>query len=166
MNKKIRFLIMDVDGTLTDGKLHISEQGELFKSFDAKDGYGIKDVLPKHYIIPVIITARSSKVLSVRCKELNIDQVYQGVFDKKAKLDEILNAYSQAEGTIYSYENCAYIGDDIPDLQCMCPIHDAGGITACPSDASEEVMDMVDLVCNRSGGNGAVREFIDWFIHV
>ena len=68
----IKLLVMDVDGTLTDGKLYFGENGEMFKSFDVKDGCGIKDILPKYNILPVIITARNSVYLEKRCKELGV----------------------------------------------------------------------------------------------
>ena len=69
-NEKIKFLIMDVDGTLTDGKIYMGQDGEMAKAFDIKDGAGIALVLPKNNIIPVIITARESKILANRCEEL------------------------------------------------------------------------------------------------
>ena len=72
MEKDIKFLVMDVDGTLTDGKIYMGNEGELFKAFDVKDGCGIKDLLPQLGIVPVIITARESKILENRCNELLI----------------------------------------------------------------------------------------------
>ena len=81
-NNMIKFLIMDVDGTLTDGKIYMGNKGELFKAFDVKDGCGIKDILPEYGIIPVIITARQSDILKRRCEELNIINLYQGVRHK------------------------------------------------------------------------------------
>lgn len=88
---KIKFLFLDVDGTLTDGKIYMSDSGELFKAFDVKDGCGIKDILPKLDIKPVIITARSSKILFNRCKELSIDMVFQNTRDKVSKIKEIMD---------------------------------------------------------------------------
>ena len=73
----IKFLVLDVDGTLTDGKIYMGAEGELFKAFDIKDGCGIKDILPQYNIVPVIITARDSMILIRRCKELNISNLYQ-----------------------------------------------------------------------------------------
>ena len=86
----IRILIMDVDGTLTDGKIYMGCQGEVMKAFDVKDGCGIKDILPEAGIIPVIITARKSEIVKRRSEELNIEHCYQGVRDKKEKLDSLL----------------------------------------------------------------------------
>ena len=155
---------MDVDGTLTDRKIYMCEYGELIKAFDMKDGCGIKDILPKHGIIPVIITARKSKILENRCNELNIQELYQGIRDKTRQIEKILKQYFEAEGKKYSFCNCAYIGDDILDLPPVMAIKDAGGLTACPADAVNEVKVAVDFVCQKSGGNGAVQEFIEWIV--
>lgn len=160
----VRFLIMDVDGTLTDGKIYMGEYGELMKAFDIRDGCGIKEILPTVGIIPMIITARNSKILTNRCKELNIDHCYQGIRNKIKKVDQLLSEFSRAEGIHFGYETCAYIGDDIIDLQCMEPIKNAGGIIGCPQDAAMQVKAIADFVSEKSGGNGAVREFIEWLI--
>lgn len=155
LNKdKIRYLVMDVDGTLTDGKIYVGNSGEVFKAFDIKDGCGIHDILIPRGIIPVIITGRSSEILEKRCKELGITQLYQGVSDKLGKLLEVIKEENLSQ--------TAYIGDDINDLSCMHEIKRAGGIIGCPADAVSEVKDVSDFISNRSGGNGAVREFIEW----
>ena len=166
MSNKIKFLIMDVDGTLTDGKIYMGNEGELFKAFDIKDGCGIKDILPIAGITPIIITARQSKILQNRCKELSIENLHQGVHQKLEKLDDILKHFSEKENQTYTYGNCAYIGDDILDLQCMLPIKEAGGIVGCPSDAVEKVKAVSDYICQAVGGNGAVREFIEYLVEV
>lgn len=160
----IRFLILDVDGTLTDGKIYMADSGELFKVFDIKDGCGIKELLIPAGILPVIITARNSRIVENRCKELNITEIYQGCCNKLKKLDELLEAYSIQYVETYSYFNCAYMGDDIVDLQCMIPIKAAGGLVGCPADAAEEVKAVADFVSSKGGGQGAVREFIEWMI--
>ena len=152
----IKYLIMDVDGTLTDGKIYMGYEGEMFKAFDIKDGCGIKDILPENGIIPVIITARDSKILENRCKELSIEKLYQGERNKIGRLKEIL----QEEGADLSA--CAYIGDDILDIQCMNPIKQAGGLGGCPADAVQKVVDLADFVSKRNGANVAEREFKEW----
>lgn len=164
MRAKIRFLVMDVDGTLTDGKIYMGTNGELFKAFDVKDGCGIKDILPMYDIIPVVITARESTILGNRCKELGINFLYQGIHNKVEKLDEIVNMYSRKDNRRYTYKNVAYIGDDIFDLQCMEQIRTANGIVGCPADAIEKVKSISHYICKKSGGNGAVREFIEWLV--
>ncbi len=148
---------MDVDGTLTDGKIYIGNDGELFKTFSCKDGLAIQDILPKTDIVPVIITGRNSKILENRCKELRIDKCYQGIRNKTAVLDEIL-------GTEHTYANVAYIGDDLNDLPCMQTVKNGGGLIGCPADATKEVISIADFVSAKNGGNGAVREFIEWLL--
>lgn len=164
MNKNIKFLVMDVDGTLTDGKIYIGKEKELFKVFDVKDGYGIKDILPQYGIIPIIITARYSKILENRCKELNICYLYQGIKDKLRKLNEIIELKSIEDRKKYSYINFAYIGDDLPDLECMAIIKENDGLVACPADAIKKIKEISNYICSNNAGNGAVREFIEKII--
>lgn len=150
----IKYLVMDVDGTLTDGKIYMGNDGEMMKAFDIKDGCGIHDIAIPAGITPVIITGRSSKILENRCKELGIEYLYQAIRNKSEKLFTITTDLSTV----------AYIGDDINDLSCMEPIKAAGGIIGCPSDAVKEVRGIADFVSARAGGNGAVREFIEWVV--
>lgn len=159
----IHFFVMDVDGTLTDGKVYMGPLGEAMKAFDIKDGYGIKLLLPSQNIIPIVITARQSPMVEHRCKELDVKEIHQGVRNKLDCLGTILMNYS-TEGTHYSLENCAYIGDDLLDLQCMIPIKEAGGVVGCPHDAAKEIVSISDFVSSKKGGDGAVREFIEWLI--
>lgn len=150
----IKYLVMDVDGTLTDGKIYMGNDGEMMKAFDIKDGCGIHDILIPAGITPVIITGRSSKILENRCKELGITNLHQGIRNKIEKLLTITTDLSTV----------AYIGDDINDLSCMEPIKEAGGLVGCPADAVQKVVDLADFVSKRNGGNGAVREFIEWIV--
>lgn len=152
--KKIKFLIMDVDGTLTDGKIYMGPNGEVAKAFNIKDGCGIHDILIPSGIVPVIITGRQSEIVVNRCKELGIEQIYQGIKDKAEQLRMLSSNFS----------TMAYIGDDINDLSCMNLIKNAGGIIGCPKDAVQEVIDIADYVTTFTGGNGAVREFIEWIL--
>ncbi len=152
--QRIRVLFMDVDGTLTDGKIHIGNNGEVFKSFDVKDGYGISQLLPP--IIPVVITSRNSEITEFRCKELGIEHVYQNQKDKHKCMIEFLCKLGM------SGENAAYIGDDLSDLECMRTVSRAGGIVGCPSDADDKVKEISDFISVKPGGKGAVREFIAW----
>lgn len=160
----IRFLVMDVDGTLTDGKIYMGQNGELFKAFDIKDGYAIKEMLPTMGIIPVIITARESQIVAHRCQELNITELHQGCRDKIGKLREILKTYGQKDGVVYNLSNVAYVGDDLLDLQCIEPISQNGGFTACPADAAKEVINSVNFKSTRDAGNGAIREIVEYII--
>lgn len=146
----IKLLVMDVDGTLTDGKIYMSADGELLKAFNIKDGYAIAHLKDKQ-IVPVIITGRSSEILVRRCRELGIVELYQGIEDKTAKLLSICEKYQVRTS------NVAYIGDDLNDLECM----KICGYSAAPADAVEEVLACVDYICKHRGGEGAVREFIE-----
>ena len=160
----IRFFVMDVDGTLTDGKIYMGQQGELMKAFDIKDGYGIRHLLPEAGIVPVVITARESRIVENRCRELDIAELHQGRMNKYDTLMGILRRYSEQDGVAYSLKDVAYVGDDVLDLQCMQPIKEAGGVVCCPPDAVDEVLRIADYVARRPAGNGAVREIIEHLI--
>ena len=159
----IKFLVMDVDGTLTDGKVYMGEDGEVMKTFDIKDGCGIKILLPQEGIIPVVITARNSKILEQRCKELHIEEIHQGITNKFDCLEKIIDQHSSSELKL-NLSNVAYIGDDILDLQCLIPIKEAGGLSGCPINAAHEVIENCNYIAAHKGGEGAVRDFIEHII--
>lgn len=150
---QIKYLVMDVDGTLTDGKIYMGQDGELSKAFDIKDGCGLFMVLPKLNIKPVIITARESLIVENRCHELNITEFYQGVKDKLSKLKEIVDD---------DLTSVAYAGDDIPDIPCMEAVKRAGGVVVCPSDAIQEIKTLADYVSGYKAGDGAIRDCINF----
>ena len=164
-NGHIRFFVMDVDGTLTDGKIYMGNDGEMIKAFDIKDGCGICDILKPAGIIPVIITGRKSNILKNRCDEIGIFELHQGISDKLTKLREVLEHFSKLDNTSYNLSNVAYIGDDINDLLVMEEVRKNHGLTACPADAAIRIKDFVDFVSHRNGGNGAVREFIEYICY-
>lgn len=151
----ISYLIMDVDGSLTDGKIYMGPDGELAKAFSIKDGYAMNYILKPANIKPVIITARSSSIVQNRCNELGIQDVFQGVLDKFTVLAKICDGL---------FEKCAYFGDDLIDLKCMIPIKAAGGIVGCPADAVQEIKAISDYVCVNKAGEGALREFAEWIV--
>lgn len=146
---RIKMLVMDVDGTLTDGKIYMSAQGELFKAFDIKDGYTIY-TLPRHGITPVIITGRESGIVAQRAKELKIVEVHQGISDKLSKLREVA---ARLGATL---DEVAYIGDDYNDAECM----KLCGFVGCPANAEDDIKPLVDYVCQAKCGEGALREFV------
>lgn len=152
----IKCLFMDVDGTLTDGKLYIGDEGEVMKAFSVKDGHGIKMLRNEYGVIPVILTGRNSKIVRKRCEELRIDHLRQNVKDKVAEIKKYEKEYPKGL--------FAFIGDDDNDLGAIEYVHSQGGITACPVDASNAVKKCVDYICRCAGGQGAVREFIDYMI--
>ena len=152
MNKRIRALVMEVDGTLTDGGIYIGNNGEILKKFHVRDGYAIHDLLPGMGIIPIIITGRTSEIVKYRCEELGITHVIQGSRDKVSDLKDIL------AGEQISLEETAFIGDDLNDLQCMQIV----GMKGCPNDAASEIKEIADYVSGKMGGEGAVRDFVEW----
>ncbi len=153
MKNKIKLFAMDVDGTLTDGKIYIGNAGEVCKAFHIKDGMGIR-MLIDNGIIPAIITGRSSKIVENRAKELGITELYQGVGDKAAVLAEILEKYH------LEVKESAYIGDDINDLKVMA----SSGFSFAPADAVQEVKKQADFVLSAKGGEGAVREAAEYIL--
>lgn len=153
MNKdltNIKLVILDVDGTLTDGGVYIDSNGVESKKFNIKDGAGI--VLAEQVGIEfMILTGRKSYCVEHRANELKIKYVFQGIADKLSCLQKFLSLQG------LSPNNLAYIGDDVNDLECMHFV----GFTACPADAVEEVRQQCDLVSRYNGGQGAVREVCD-----
>lgn len=149
--KNIKALFMDVDGTLTDGHIYMSDSGEAFKAFHAHDGYGIKNILPRTGVVPVIMTGRKSKLVERRAGELSIEYIYQGVDNKEVR---IVEAASELGITT---DEIAYIGDDFNDYGAM----QKCGFVACPEDAPDGIKEYVHYVCKKQGGRGAVRELID-----
>ncbi len=147
---KIKLLVMDVDGTLTDGKIYIGPDGETMKAFYAQDGFGIV-AARRAGVVPVIITGRRSEIVARRAEELGVTELYQGETDKLTRLRAVAAQYGASPAEI------ACIGDDLNDL----PMLAYAGVTACPRDAAAEVREAVGFVCPRNGGAGAVRDFID-----
>ena len=144
--KKIRYLILDVDGTMTDGGVYLDSQGNELKKFSIKDGAGI--LLARQGGIQVmILTGRESICVTQRARELQIPYVFQNVKKKKEFFRE----------RQVGREEAAYIGDDLNDLGAM----SLAGITACPRDAAEEVKKSCTLILKSRGGEGAVREFAE-----
>lgn len=146
----IRLFIMDVDGTLTDGRITYAADGSELKSFHSRDGAGIR-FLPVAGIIPAIVSGRKSAVVLRRAKELGIRHVVQGSLDKAAAV----RALAQRLGV--PLRAVAFIGDDLSDIP---PMREAG-FSAAPSDAAPEARRAAKFVCSLGGGRGAVREAIE-----
>lgn len=157
----IRLLVLDVDGTLTDGRIYMGCEGEAMKAFDVKDGYAIAQLLPKRGILPAVITGRESSIVERRCAELGIRHLYQGVKDKPAAFARLLVAAGEELGQSLSGQNAAYMGDDLADLPCMrlCAVR------GCPADAVNAVRAECQFVSRKNGGKGAVREFVEWLLN-
>ena len=149
----IRLLVMDVDGVMTDGKVIYTSDGQELKSFNIKDGVGIKRAQASG-IETAIITGRTSPMVERRALELGITHLIQGREDKVAALFELLGNMS------LSADQVAYIGDDLPDLAAI----EAVGLGACPADAVAAVKLRAKWVSTRTGGDGCVRELCDLLV--
>ena len=145
--KRIKLLLLDVDGVLTDGKIIYNDNGEETKVFNVKDGLGMR-LLMEAGIHLGIITGRRSNALYSRCKDLGINLIYDGVGNKIDVLDALLDK------TGVSAEEIAFIGDDLPDLALMKTI----GFSIAVGDAHKMILDNADMVTSANGGQGAVRE--------
>ncbi len=147
---KIKLIVVDVDGTMTDGGVYIDCNGVESKKFNIKDGAGV--FLAQSVGIDfMILTGRKSLCVEQRARELNIKYVFQNVKNKGKFLGEFLNNEKLTQREV------VYIGDDLNDLPAM----QFAGIKVCPLDASEDVKLACDYVLNVKGGNGVVRTFVD-----
>jgi 3-deoxy-D-manno-octulosonate 8-phosphate phosphatase (KDO 8-P phosphatase) len=151
--EKLKLFLLDVDGVMTDGRIIIDNNGVETKSFDVRDGHGLK-LLQRAGLRIGIITGRQSEVARVRADELGIDILYQGAKDKLGPYQKILAELGLAD------EEVGYMGDDLVDL----PILRRVGFAATVADAVEEVKPFVHYVAARCGGRGAVREVCDYLL--
>ncbi|MDW7644613.1 MAG: HAD-IIIA family hydrolase [Desulfuromonadales bacterium] len=147
---KIRLLLLDVDGILTDGRIIYDHDGVESKMFDVKDGHGLK-LIQRAGIRVGIITGRSSEVVALRARELGIDIVYQGAKEKMVPYREILEKLGLEDDEV------AYMGDDLVDL----PVLSRVGFSATVADAVEDIKPYVHYVAQKKGGRSAVREVCD-----
>lgn len=147
--KKIRLIALDVDGTLTEGKIRLDSGTNDSKAFSCKDGLGL-ETWHRFGGISAIITGRAARVVERRAQEIGVKYVLQGSHNKKAALEELLAKEN------LTWENVCFVGDDLNDLGAMMK----AGLSACPADAAPEVLNRVDFVSAKTGGNGAVREVV------
>ena len=154
---RVRGIVFDVDGVLTDGTITFDEDGRELKSFDAKDGLGLVLLRDLGYRIG-IVSSRVSKVVAARLRDLKIseDSILQGEREKAAAFDRLVAAWG-----LHPSETVA-VGDDLPDLGML----RRAGVGACPSDAVAIVRDAAALLLTRPGGHGAVREMCDLILEV
>ena len=148
--KNIKFLVLDVDGVLTDGSLYYNKDGEALKRFHVRDGQGIK--LAQSYDLEIaVISARECEIVNSRCNELGIKHIYQHCYDKAKKINEL------AKELKITLKEIAYIGDDILDV----PPLEIVGLPICPKDAHPSVRSCAKIITEAKGGAGCVREIID-----
>ncbi|MDX9790302.1 MAG: HAD hydrolase family protein [Candidatus Kapaibacterium sp.] len=150
---KIKMLVMDVDGTLTDSAMYFSANGEELKRFSTRDGMGIT-LLHRNNIMTAIITSEDSPIVTARATKLKINHVVLGCHDKSSAIKEIAGECG------IDLSEIAFIGDDINDE----PVMKIVGFSACPSDSVQIIKNTANFVCNFSGGNGAVREFAEMIL--
>ncbi len=144
---KIKLLLLDVDGVMTDGRIIMNDRGEEAKAFNVKDGLGLKMLMSSGLEV-VIVTGRRSQALAHRSKELGIEEVYQGVEDKNTVCQQLKKTKDLKKEQVCS------LGDDIPDLAMFTE----SGLSIAVADAVKEVREAADFITKSNGGFGAVRE--------
>lgn len=151
----ISTFIFDVDGVLTDGSVYAFEDGNLMRKMHTKDGFAIKHAIKQGYRI-IIITGGSSEGVVKRLKKLGVEDVYYGIHNKLETLKQLINLYSIDLGRVL------YMGDDLPDYECMRLCH----LATCPSDAVHEVQEISQYISPLNGGQGCVRDVIEKVLRV
>jgi 3-deoxy-D-manno-octulosonate 8-phosphate phosphatase (KDO 8-P phosphatase) len=150
---QIRLFATDVDGVLTDAGMYYAESGDEWKKFNTRDGMGIK-LLQRAGIITAIVTQERTKLVARRAEKLAIPELHQGVMDKLSCLREMAARHR------LTLSQVAYIGDDVNDLEAL----KAVGFSASPADGMPRIAAVVDYVCQKKGGEGAVREIVEMIL--
>ena len=151
--KKIKLMVFDVDGVMTNNSLIFDENGVEYKRFNVKDGQGI-ELLHKAGIIPAIISKRNNGTIAHRAKVLGITEFHIGAQNKIEIMDEIASKHG------LSYDEISYMGDDLPDICVLEKV----GLACCPSDAVDEVKDICKFISSKKGGEGSVRELCEFIL--
>ena len=151
--KKIKLIIFDVDGVLTDGQIVLDHEGNEIKKFDVQDGFGIV-LLRKSGIRTAIISARSSSAVAARAEDLKIDKIYQDAHPKIEAYRQLLREFRLKDDEV------CFIGDDLPDLAVI----RQAGLGVAVNNAVKEVKGAADYVTRNSGGRGAIREVIEMIL--
>ena len=151
--KDLQLFATDVDGVLTDAGMYYGEAGDELKKFNTRDGMGIK-LLQAEGMIVAIITAEQTKIVTRRAKKLGVAEVFQGAKDKVSVLTHLSKKFS------IPFEHMAYMGDDVNDLGALQTV----GYAAAPADCVDQVAQVVHYICQKKGGEGAVREVIDMIL--
>jgi 3-deoxy-D-manno-octulosonate 8-phosphate phosphatase (KDO 8-P phosphatase) len=150
---RVRLMVLDVDGVLTDGRLYYGPQGEAMKVFDVRDGHGIK-MLIKNGVEVALLSARNSDIVTARARELGITRVLQGRSDKASAFAKLL-----ADAAVAS-DDSGYMGDDLPDLPAM----RSAGFAATVPDGCEAVRAAAHWITSLPGGRGAVRALAEFIV--
>ena len=149
-SKRIKLVLTDVDGVLTDGGMYYTEKGDIMKKFHTRDGMGVT-LLRKNNIPTVIVTKEKTTMVKKWSTKMKIKKLYDGINDKESIIDEICKKFD------VSTKELAYIGDDINDVGILRKV----GFSAVPNDAISETKKIADYICKTNGGHGAFREFAD-----
>lgn len=152
--KDIKLLVLDVDGVMTDGKVYLTPDGDELKCFHVQDGVGIKQC-QQAGITVAIVSGRSSQSVKRRAQELNIKHVFQGIQDKPAIVESLLQTLN------LSAKQTACVGDDIAELSLFA----MSGLGIAVANAVPELIEVADWVSHKDGGNGAVREICQWLLN-
>ena len=150
---RVKLMIFDVDGVLTDGSIIYDDSGREIQRFHVRDGFAIKMAMELGIKVAVI-SGRNSAAVERRCRELGIEEVHQGVDDKLSVYESLKRKFGVSDG------ECSFMGDDVPDI----PLLKAVSVSGAPADAPDYVKEVVDFVSKSPSGRGAVREFIEYVV--
>ncbi len=153
--KKIKIVLTDVDGVLTDGGMYYTDKGDIMKKFFVRDGMGVT-LLRKKNIPTIIVTKEKTKIVREWAKRMKIEKVFDGVIQKELILDKICEKYNVTPSQI------AYIGDDVNDVELLKKV----GLSLAPIDCVNEVKKEVDYICKKNSGQGVFRELADMIVNV
>jgi YrbI family 3-deoxy-D-manno-octulosonate 8-phosphate phosphatase len=148
--KKIKLVLTDVDGVLTDGGMYYSQKGDVLKKFYVRDGMGVT-LLRKSNIHTVIVTKEKNEMIRQWAKKMKIKKLYDGVMNKESIISKVCEYFGVVPTQI------AYIGDDVNDVGLLKKV----GLSAVPNDGIKEVKSICDYICKNNGGKGAFRELVD-----
>ncbi len=152
----IKLIVLDIDGTLTDGGIYLTESGEEFKKYNTKDGMGIKRLIRRGMHIAFISASKSVRSVTRRAEMLGVEYCYVGDDPKPSVLEKWLTELN------LTYQEVLFMGDDINDLDVM----QKSGLSACPVDASPAVRKIADIVLTRKGGDACFRELVDQYFPI
>jgi 3-deoxy-D-manno-octulosonate 8-phosphate phosphatase (KDO 8-P phosphatase) len=152
---KVTTFVFDVDGVLTNGKILVTTEGEMYREMNTRDGFAMKYALLKGFKIG-IISGGTNLGVKKRLEDLGVNKVYLGILEKDIAFDDFVNSYN------INPEEVLYMGDDIPDMSVM----ERVGVATCPQDAVPDVKRIADYVSHKNGGDGCVREILEQVMRV
>ena len=151
----VRAFVFDVDGVMTNGKVMITSEGEMYREMDTRDGFALKYALLKGFKIG-IISGGTNEGVRKRLELLGVNKVYLGIHEKDIAFDDFVSTFN------INPDQILYMGDDVPDV----PVMEKVGVSTCPQDALPDVKRVVDYVSHKKGGDGCVREIVEQVMRV